>query len=796
MEQPVHRLEDLRQEALAATAGLSEGQQALVDALRDLQVERGRAADGYRAVVQSLTAALEARDGYTSDHSDEVQLLAVAVATRLGLDENQVAEVQAVAILHDVGKIGIPDRVLHKPGPLDDEEWQLMREHPVIGERILRPLPGLAGVARSVRHEHERWDGGGYPDGLAGAEIPLPARIVLACDAWHALVSDRPYRSALSRSMARAEMIRCAGTQFDPTVVEALLMCLEHPGTPAPAAIPAEAEAGGDHEMRALERELRALLAIASSVAGAHGLEDVIDVTAEEAYRALEADGLSLSRWEGGTDTLRTLINVGELLPGEERTPANEVYRLDDDDVLRRLLIDGQCYIGDLDDPDLHPVERELLEERGMHSCAAVPIMFGGSAWGELWVTRGPSKPKFGPRDLRFLQAIAGQVATAIGRAELFSRMAALALTDELTGTANRRAFDERLEAAVARALGDGGDLALVLCDVDRLKELNDAGGHAAGDAALRRAAGVLLELAAAHPRALVARLGGDELCVLIEDMGPNDAQALAEAALAELRIGANPVGMSCGVATLRLGAERPADLLRAADSALYLAKRSGRGRVCLAASDPRRAWREAAPRRGERRRNRDASKVDAAALLSEVVNVLDGPLAEAAVILRLEAVMSTCAKAAEATAAAVSRKAAGDPELVTLIAIDRRTGHVAHHGDGSEDERYRVEDYPATAALLERGGSAVWRADDPDADPSEISLLEEWNMSAVVAVAEREDGGAWLVELFADDGTSDLALIEPMLRVLTVHAIHAGVPAARSRSRAISAAARADTLA
>ena len=271
-----NRLEELRREALAATRGLSGGQQALLDALSELQLEKGRAAEGYRAVVQSLTAALEARDGYTSDHSDEVRLLAVAVARRLGLDERGVAEVEAVAILHDVGKIGVPDRILHKPGPLDDDEWSLMRQHPIIGERILRPLPGLEGVAQAVRHEHERWDGGGYPDGLAGDEIPLPSRIVLACDAWHALVSDRPYRSALSRPLARAELIRCGGTQFDPKVVEALLACLDGDGPAAPP--PAAADDPAEDEMRSLERELRALLAIASSVAGAHELRDVLEV--------------------------------------------------------------------------------------------------------------------------------------------------------------------------------------------------------------------------------------------------------------------------------------------------------------------------------------------------------------------------------------------------------------------------------------------------------------------------------------------------------------------------------------
>ena len=113
-----------------------------------------------------------------------------------------LAELSAVALLHDVGKIGIPDALLHKPGPLDDDEWRADAPAPVIGERILSAVPGLEQVARAVRHEHERWDGHGYPDGLAGDEIPLASRIVLACDAWHALVSDRPYRTALDHEAA------------------------------------------------------------------------------------------------------------------------------------------------------------------------------------------------------------------------------------------------------------------------------------------------------------------------------------------------------------------------------------------------------------------------------------------------------------------------------------------------------------------------------------------------------------------------------------------------------------------
>ena len=130
---------------------------------------------------------------------------------------------RSAALLHDIGKVAIPDEILHKPGPLTDEEWVLMREHPVIGERILRVLPGLGTVARIVRHEHERWDGGGYPDGLVAEAIPLGSRIIIAADTYHAITSDRPYRAARSHSEAVEELIRCAGTQFDPQVTEALI---------------------------------------------------------------------------------------------------------------------------------------------------------------------------------------------------------------------------------------------------------------------------------------------------------------------------------------------------------------------------------------------------------------------------------------------------------------------------------------------------------------------------------------------------------------------------------------------
>ena len=203
------RLEDLRREAAAAALGLQDGELTLIAALEAFQFENERVAEAHHSMVRSLALALEARDGYTGEHSDAVERLAVAVAGRLGLERAEIADVQSAALLHDIGKIGVPDRVLHKPGRLDGDEWALMHEHPAIGERILRPLPGFDSVATAVRHAHESWDGHGYPDGLAGEAIPLASRIVLACEAWHALVSDRPYRvRAPGRRRARGAPAR------------------------------------------------------------------------------------------------------------------------------------------------------------------------------------------------------------------------------------------------------------------------------------------------------------------------------------------------------------------------------------------------------------------------------------------------------------------------------------------------------------------------------------------------------------------------------------------------------------
>jgi two-component system cell cycle response regulator len=168
-----------------------------------------------------LMQVLREREPELEEHVDDVGTLALAVGRELGLDSEALDEIARAAELHDVGKIAIPEAILHKPGPLDDDEWDVMRQHTIIGERILGAAPSLRPVGRLVRASHERFDGGGYPDGLAGSRIPLGARIIAVCDAFDAMRQERPYAASMPHDQAVAELHRCSGTQFDPQVVGA-----------------------------------------------------------------------------------------------------------------------------------------------------------------------------------------------------------------------------------------------------------------------------------------------------------------------------------------------------------------------------------------------------------------------------------------------------------------------------------------------------------------------------------------------------------------------------------------------
>jgi len=187
-------------------------------------------------MLRVLTGAIEARDPYTRGHSSRVTALAEVVARRLGWSEEKLASLRIGGPLHDIGKLGVSDEVLRKEGRLDDGEIAQIREHPKIGARMLLRMAALREAIPYVLYHHERWDGHGYPSGKAGEEIPIEARVLAVADAFDAMTSDRPYRRALSRTEALAEVERCAGTQFDPEIARLFLELFAEARLPAAAA--------------------------------------------------------------------------------------------------------------------------------------------------------------------------------------------------------------------------------------------------------------------------------------------------------------------------------------------------------------------------------------------------------------------------------------------------------------------------------------------------------------------------------------------------------------------------------
>ena len=303
---------------------------------RERQQRRSARLEGEASAGQALLAALKARERYTAEHSEAVVELSTAVAEALGLTEDEIVQVSQVALLHDVGKLGVPEAILQKPGALNDAEWLILRAHPAMGERVVASIASLAHLAPAVRAEHERWDGGGYPDGLAGEHIPLASRICLACDAWHAMTSDRPYRAALpdARGARRAPAQR------------------RHPVLPAHgrrrcSRCSTAAGRARTRHRRCRERHRAARVGAARA-----------DRRRRRGGRRAPARGRAGSRGRGDPPRGRrvvgldqplgarpppraTLINVGSLGPGEERFPIDETYELADYPLAARLLREG-----------------------------------------------------------------------------------------------------------------------------------------------------------------------------------------------------------------------------------------------------------------------------------------------------------------------------------------------------------------------------------------------------------------------------------------------------------------------
>ncbi len=521
-----------------------------------------------RASVTALARALEVFDPPAASRAalraDLVDRLAVAAGAPAADRVNAItaallAEISIV--LTHVRPVGTADVV---PDPASA----------VLSASVLGRLPGLGGTAQAVRHQYERWDGSGGPHGLRGPDIPLPARL-LALAAT--LVGHPPPDAAPNWTARRRRVDELLGTALDPDLGAAAAVELES-GTPLDSGADLDSVLSGLERFVPPERDspVEALTSIGIAVRAADSMPDVLLVIAEQARRALSASSVSIARLDHQADEAETLLNVGEGGPGKERFPASERHSDTDRPGLARILA-GDGFVRSTDEGRADPGVASL-RQRGLRSEAAWPIAIGDDIWGVVWATTRADAGVLDHDDLATLQLVATHIAAAVAQAERIAEFEELALRDPLTGLGNRRVLEEKLKEVFARSAVDRQDVALIMCDVDGLKLVNDNQGHAAGDDLLVEAARALEAAAATVEGTTVCRIGGDEFCIILDGGGLLSAHPVSDLAGRRFSESGPQRSLSSGVALATSDIPTPGELLRAADEAQYEEKRRRKG--------------------------------------------------------------------------------------------------------------------------------------------------------------------------------------------------------------------------
>lgn len=547
------------------------------------------------AIIASLATAIDAKDRYTRSHINRVQMYAVALAEAVGLSGAELEAVRMGALIHDIGKLGIPERILGKPGKLTMDEFRRMQAHVTIGAEILAPVPFPFPVLPIVLTHHERWDGLGYPKGLKAEEIPIGGRIMAIADVFDALTSDRPYRTAMSTQDAVAVLREGAGRQFDPNLVEHFARILPEVRArveemEAKLAVAAASETGTSGEMEpnwALRQisqaasEMSATCELAQGLAETSSVEEVVQVVVDRALRLLPADtaavylcdeesgelraravrglyaeklaGLSIARGEGVSgwvgETLQSQINAAASL-----------------DIARRFT----------------PTEQMELT-----AASAVPLVQGSTTVGVLTLyTTGYSV--MNEHHLGVLNVLAEHAAAALVSARRYEQTRELSLSDPLTGLPNSRSLFHHVEALCHHWRGEEPTntvdrFSVLMFDLDGFKHVNDTRGHLRGDELLQQFAEILRGLC--RERDLPCRYAGDEFVVVLAGADLERAHLFAERVrelLAQRSKAWLPsgLGVSFGAASFPTDGQDVRSLLAVADERMYNDKFTRRNRV------------------------------------------------------------------------------------------------------------------------------------------------------------------------------------------------------------------------
>jgi len=544
--------------------------------------------DLHLATIEALARAIDAKDQATQSHIRRVQVYASGLAQAAGLPPDEVQGVRTAALLHDIGKLAVPEHILSKPGPLTREEFQKIRIHPQVGAEIIAGVPFPYPVAPLILSHHERWDGKGYPQGLSGADIPIGARILTIVDYFDAITTERPYHKALGSESAVGLMKHEAGRALDPNLVETFIEILPKLLADADAAEARRAAAerveqygvgtaaglvpsgGGQSAFENIalaHREIYALYEIAQSMGTSLGVPDTMALISSKLAKIIPWSGCALflpqtagvlkCRFAAGVDAPR-LLNA-TLAPGEGLS--GWVARN------RRTLVNA--------DPRVTFEAAGVNIATDLHSAIVCPLFFGESFIGCLALYH--VEPNHYSEDhRRLIERVAEQAGAVIHNSIVFEQTQEDSLTDPLTSLPNRRSMFAHLSRELARAERLKEEVALIVMDVDHFKTINDSYGHHVGDHALRRLAATLQ--ASLRSYDLCVRYAGDEFIIVLAEC----SRDMAEAKRLELqqRVGEIEIEVRAGK-TVRLAASAgaavfPHDgttyeaLLGAADHRMY----------------------------------------------------------------------------------------------------------------------------------------------------------------------------------------------------------------------------------
>lgn len=526
-----------------------------------------------KSTVEAFALAIDAKDRYTQEHIGRVRKLAVAIARRLGLSEADVQAIEIGAALHDVGKLGIPEHILNKPGRLTDDEFTLVKKHAEIGARILEPVNFPGPVMGVVKHHHEKWDGSGYPDGLVGQDIPLGGRILAVADVYDALTSDRPYREGWTHERALLHIQDTTGTHFDPSVVAAFeQVIIENPSL---AAVTVRPDAVSTEVATAINRasfEYTTIFEVSQVLSTIRDVRETTDMVAERIRILFQADTCAIILRSG---SIARAVSVSGM--NSDFFNAARIDRKTGPTF--KTIESGVGFVGDYDSTDLM-LQAATAAWFVPRTAIVAPMEVNGRVVGTINLYH-QRVGGFDDEDLRILTNVGGFVARGIDNATELEEHRESAITDVLTGLRNARYFTTVVERAVVRAEASSVPFSILMLDLDNFKKINDSFGHVFGNEVLKSLGNTVDSVL--RDKDVVARYAGDEFVVLLPDTDKSSAKHIAQrlsAAISEMsltHIGETTqrvsVSASIGVAMFPEHGNDLESLLHHADCAMYESK-------------------------------------------------------------------------------------------------------------------------------------------------------------------------------------------------------------------------------